>query len=1308
MATADSLPPPTILGPEFSGERSRGRGDRRGGRGSRTRKNYDRPDPNLPEGTRAPPQIRLQPRIAELASNVPIPTNPEGNGPPSERPSAVLSRADIDTPGQGRRGGWGRRGRGGRGGRAVAIVRHAENSDGETTQRSAHPQLEKLSEVSRVQATSAEAGTSGQGKRGAHVRGGRGGRGGAVAERAEVSTENTDGENSRINSRHDHLVGRARGGRAAGGGGVELPAGDTSGESSGTGRAKSHTPRRVGGNSLRTNSGRPFGGHLTTTNETQPAGPALQADAPEFHPGQPLRERHRHAQRPRGPPPPHRGGQPGPRRESIQKSNAEDISTQIHEDISNGVYECAICTNDIGRKTKIWSCRECWRVFHLGCVTEWSQNEVSTLTQPRNTDGDFPPPRQWRCPGCNLAQDNLPSEYHCWCTKEVDPLSISGLSPHSCGQTCGRPRSLPKKCPHPCELVCHAGPCPPCSHLGPVQSCFCGKKSFSRKCVDTNYDTGWSCGEVCGDVMPCGEHICQKPCHEGLCGTCEVIVESRCYCGKVKQPLACFERGDEKPSRQARFGDDGSKTVEDWIGSFECQNICQRSFDCGKHSCETKCHPQELEPPHCLRSPDIVSHCPCGKTPLTKILRQPRESCEDPIPNCEKKCLKKLSCNHLCQQVCHSDPCLPCLEVVDIACRCGRVTTRTTCHQGKEAQPQCLRVCKAMLNCGRHECGDRCCPGERKAAERQAARRKHRPLGSRINDDTVEAEHICTRVCGRQLKCGNHTCPDRCHKGPCASCREAIFDEISCHCGRTTLVPPLPCGALPPPCQFQCERPKACGHPQVAHNCHGDEESCPKCPFLGEKACMCGKKNLRNQPCWLADVRCGEICGKKLRCGSHFCQKQCHRLGGCEDAVRHCRQPCGKAKKMCGHPCEETCHAPSSCREDKACQNKIFITCDCQHLKQEMKCNASRTSEGNSKKNLPCDDECARLARNRQLALALNIDPNAHKDDHIPYSHETLRMFRENMKWAQQREKEFRVFAADEKERRLRFKPMPQHQRAFIHSLSEDFCFDGISMDPEPYRHVAVFKTPKFVMAPMKTLLECLRIRNAATAISELPKKFQTSNTPYNGFLLAHPRFGVTVDEIWADYSPIVGAITGVVFDISFLLTEEIVIRAQPTSSSTMTISATSVEASVRGLKTSLTAMTLSKQIAKSVQLCSVDSSMKVTRREVDDPVSNGGWSQVAAKASAPRSAVQRPTAVGEKGSYTVLGSRLKDAKEKKKRDELEKARQALEVVDDWEEELGPDEATGEDPAKVEDSDLDQPQHVTSGEPSVVGGNTST
>ncbi|KAI4133307.1 MAG: hypothetical protein LQ347_002234, partial [Umbilicaria vellea] len=178
----------------------------------------------------------------------------------------------------------------------------------------------------------------------------------------------------------------------------------------------------------------------------------------------------------------------------------------------------------------------------------------------------------------------------------------------------------------------------------------------------------------------------------------------------------------------------------------------------------------------------------------------------------------------------------------------------------------------------------------------------------------------------------------------------------------------------------------------------------------------------------------------------------------------------------------------------------MIITCDCQHLKQEIRCNASKSSEGNGKKTLKCDEECARLERNRRLALALNIDPEAHKDDHIPYSAETLRMFQEHVKWAQTQEREFRVFAADEAERRLRFKPMPANQRAFIHALADDFGFDSESMDPEPHRHVAIFKTPKFVTAPMKTLAECVRIRTTVEAssvsIADAQNKFRARNEP--------------------------------------------------------------------------------------------------------------------------------------------------------------------------------------------------------------------
>ena len=1096
------------------------------------------------------------------------------------------------------------------------------------------------------------------------------------------------------------MRGIGRGGEATGGRGHEIGHGNTAGHP----EIDAHNQRTMIG------PNRQFGGRLTL-HGVPPAQSqsTLHADAPEFHPGESHHQRLSHAS----------GGKafqvnhhqnhtkaPRPRRQSILKSMAPDIATRTHEDIANAIYECPICTNEVARNSKVWSCRTCWTVFHLSCIKKWSTNEGSAQAQQRSENGDILPPRQWRCPGCNLPKDVLPSTYTCWCEKEIEPRSMSGLPPHSCGQTCGKARMLPKKCPHPCELLCHAGPCPPCPHLGPTQSCFCGKKSIARRCVDTNYDTGWSCGEICGDYMPCGEHTCQKSCHEGLCGACEVRIGCRCYCGKAEQSIICCEREEERKSFQMLRLDDGSISANEWTGRFKCETLCQRRFDCGIHVCEKSCHSQSLEEPHCPWSPDVVTHCPCGKTSLAELSESPRQSCDDPVPNCQKTCSKTLRCGHPCQQVCHSDECRPCLITTDIKCRCGRTQSSTACHYGSEESPQCMRSCKATLNCGRHECGERCCPGERKAAERQATKRKLRPLSaSRTIDEGFEAEHICTRSCGRLLKCGNHVCPELCHKGPCGSCREAVFDEIGCHCGKTVLQPPLPCGTNPPPCRFDCERPKDCGHPRIPHNCHGDEEGCPKCPFLAQKHCLCGKTTLQNQPCWLAEVRCGELCGNKLRCGSHYCRKQCHRPGECEDAARTCHQACGKAKKACGHPCEVQCHAPSTCREDTPCQNKIFITCDCQNLKQEMKCNASKISGGNNEKTLPCDDQCARLARNQRLALALNIDPEAYKDDHVPYSNATLKMFRENVKWAQVQEREFRVFAADDTEKRLRFKPMPQHQRAFIHALSEDFGFDSESMDPEPHRHVAVFKTPRFLMAPMKTIAECVRIRTAAEAstmtIPITKRQYQANDEVYNGFLLNQPRFGLTIEELRADLAPVLDTTPRLGYNISFLPNEEIVIKAHPASSSTV-LTNKAIEAALKALRNDLSAYSTLKHLAASIQLCALDSSLNVLRRELDDPASNGGWSQVAAKAAAPRFA-PRQMAVGEKSVYTVLGSKLRDAK--KKKEEAKKAKEAEIVIDDWEEEVRREEeeeerskAKAQCDSEVVNSDNEQPSNPAQSE----------
>ncbi|KAF2842784.1 hypothetical protein M501DRAFT_925821 [Patellaria atrata CBS 101060] len=1001
--------------------------------------------------------------------------------------------------------------------------------------------------------------------------------------------------------------------------------------------------------------GRQFGGQLTS-NEPPTANSQLQANSPDFKPGKPVQSR----------PPP----QLKPRRRRASKSSAPDIATRIHEDIDNGHYECAICTNEVYRNSKVWSCRTCWTVFHMTCIKKWSSNEGSAMAQQQAQNGDIPPPRQWRCPGCNLPKDTLLKSFTCWCEKEIDPKSEPGLPPFSCGQTCSRSRVIPKKCPHRCAELCHAGPCPPCSQMGPAQSCFCGKDVSTKRCIDTDYENGWSCGQVCGELMPCGDHYCERPCHEGLCGACEVLVPSRCYCGQTEKDVLCCDKEDEKFSSISHMNQDGKEVLERWTCVFDCGKVCNRAFGCGKHNCEKTCHIQLPDPPHCPRSPNVVSHCPCGKTPLSKVSDAPRTTCEDPIPNCEKVCLKLLSCGHPCQQVCHSGDCMPCFQSVPITCRCGRTTTSTMCHQGTVERPQCFRVCRVSLNCGRHECGERCCAGEKKAAERQSNKRKLRPLNSALRpfDDGFEAEHICTRPCGRLLKCGNHSCQELCHKGPCGSCREAIFDDIGCNCGRTVLQPPLPCGTQPPPCRFQCGRAKDCGHPQVPHNCHQDDEECPKCPFLTQKSCMCGRNTLKNQQCWLNDVRCGEVCGKKLKCGSHKCRQPCHRPSECEDAWAACQQGCGK-EKSCGHPCSERCHSPYSCKEDKPCQFKIFITCDCQHIKQEAKCNAVKGTAGNSTKTLKCDDECARLERNRKLALALNIDQVTHTDNHVPYSAETINMFQENVKWAQNQEKTLRIFAADTEEKRLRFKPMPSHQRAFLHSLAEDFGFDSESMDPEPHRHIAIFKTPKFVMAPVKTLAECARIRYlqrvtanpTASAEKTVRKKLKASNLvgdPFNGFLITSPRFGLTIEELRTAIRPALASKPQLKLDISFLPSEEIVLKA------TAELGDRDVENELRDLKPVVTHL-LAAQAVGRVQLCRLDSSLNLERREDD---ASSGWSQVAAKAAAPARAPVTQAARGN-NSFTVLS--LSKKKEKLVGKDWESAVRGKErkpsVVDDWE-----------------------------------------
>lgn len=471
-----------------------------------------------------------------------------------------------------------------------------------------------------------------------------------------------------------------------------------------------------------------------------------------------------------------------------------------------------------------------------------------------------------------------------------------------------------------------------------------------------------------------------------------------------------------------------------------------------------------------------------------------------------------------------------------------------------------------------------------------------------------------------------------------------------------------------------------------------------------EKRCLCGKKTLRNQQCWLQDVRCGEICGKTLKCGSHFCKKLCHAPGECEDSAGPCKQQCGKEKKTCGHPdLEHVCHAPFPCKEDQPCQSKIFATCTCQAQKQEMKCGASKSSEGNMLKALPCNDECARLERNRRLAVALNIDQTTHVDggDHIPFSAETLNMFAEHVKWGQDQEREFRVFATSEDENRLRFKPMQPRQRTFLHSLAEDFGFDHESMDPEPHRHVMIWKTPRFVSAPNKTMAEALRVRQAARAFTASAnvsdneastKKVKTGNhsgEPYNSFVISSPRFGLTVDELRAEIVAAVPPGSGLAFDIAFLPSEEVVLKAKNT-----TLAPLDLQKALQGVRTLLTTSIASHGYG-TVQLCASDSSSNVLRRESDSGPGDG-WSRVAAKKAASKTVVQQSAVFGSNTFAALSGNKMTFAKRsvaKPKKEAVVDDWEAAETAEEQKEKVVSGESGGEDgPVDLDSNGLSEPR----------------
>lgn len=157
-----------------------------------------------------------------------------------------------------------------------------------------------------------------------------------------------------------------------------------------------------------------------------------------------------------------------------------DLRSRLVAELSSGAYDCIICYSCVTTKRPIWSCSQCHSVLHLSCTQKWADSSVAKIEE-QNSRQEDPLIRNkkgtWRCPGCQLAREQIPRQYLCWDGQVIDPIGGKGSPPHSCGKPCSK-----AKCLHGCAAgFCHPGPCPPCP-ISITRGCFCGSKQITLRC----------------------------------------------------------------------------------------------------------------------------------------------------------------------------------------------------------------------------------------------------------------------------------------------------------------------------------------------------------------------------------------------------------------------------------------------------------------------------------------------------------------------------------------------------------------------------------------------------------------------------------------------------------------------------------------------------------------------------------------------------------------------------------------------------------------------------------------------------------
>lgn len=654
------------------------------------------------------------------------------------------------------------------------------------------------------------------------------------------------------------------------------------------------------------------------------------------------------------------GGKPAP--------SPTELSDRLSSQVARGQVECVVCLDRIRRDAPMWHCDVCYTLTHLHCARKWGN-------QPLEPGG--PRPTNFNCPGCRAPAGNPKAiQFMCFCGRCKNPHLEPGLLPGSCGDPCLRPRGVKGSgCPHKCPNLCHPGPCAPCVLQAPPTKCHCGKDMVFRKCGDSIPVSGLSCGSVCGRIRKDCGHACQNICHpinddEG-CGECEAMLDVTCFCGAAVAKLPCAVTSDrfacgevcgrmlncgkhhcekkchpgkcdpcetsvlvvttcacgkEKISDMERLG---RKSCTDPLPS--CGGVCGKDLGCLQgHQCADSCgHPGRCKP--C--NSEIMATCRCSATAIKVICGEKSEALRARLL-CEKRCNENLLCRrHRCQTVC-------CFF------RKRRALSRPNVVPSERLWTDAVVA----------------------AFPQVLSNAERRRLG-----------HGCQEICGQELSCGIHECDLTCgHSGVCPPCGILSREPLFCACGSISLPPPIRCGTPLPTCGKMCSRARDCGH-QCPLHCHeGDCPPCVENILFdcvgGHREsrfvpCHVGVKG----------IKCPRACGRALRCGVHACRNGCHgdHPAACEpSSVEGCSQPCGLARSKCAHSCASQCHPGMIC-PDTPCREKIVVQCPCGRKEEESLClrgGMGGSQESGDSVRLSCDDECTAQSRLRGFAAAVGRD----------------------------------------------------------------------------------------------------------------------------------------------------------------------------------------------------------------------------------------------------------------------------------------------------------------------------------------------